>query len=282
MKIIKKIVYETVPAIENNCVNKSLRKKLSPPKEQSQYPTVLSQSQNAENISTETLQVLYLKELEIKDKLEDKAKATIMCVTISISLILGASNLLSSISNLYNSLLLNWIVYVLFCISVLYMILAAIMDIKVLVAENTVYIEQPDWNEEERRIGLDDCIGRNRIKNIIRNNYIYTAYRNIRNALICLFIILLISSLPTTNHSTKIAAKPSNSVFSFSSTVVDSVSDEELIILKDIVSRAMQSNEIEEGKPYSLTDKGNGKYVKFVINNGIITILDSATIAIEQ
>ena len=281
-EIAKKIMFAIAPFCENYLANKMIRKKLDSENETAQLQTVLSASNAPERITTEDLHKLYIKDLENKDKLEDKAKATIMCVTISISLILGASNLLSSISKLYSSDLINWSVFVLFCFSVIFMISAAIMDIKVLAAENMSYIEQPDWNDEERRQGLDDCIARNRLKNLIRNNYIYTAYKNIRNALICLFIIMLISTLPLNNHNTDNEVKGSHLSFSFSDTIIDSSSDEDRIAIKSIINKAIQENSIDEGIPYTLIDKDYGKYVKFIIHNDIITILNSETIAIAQ
>lgn len=281
-EMIKKWVFAIVPAMENYLANKAIRKKLDSEDDSVPFQTVLLSSNDPDSITTENLHDLYIEDLKIKDKLEDKAKATIMCVTISISLILGASNLLSSISKLYSSDFLNWVVFVMFCISVLFMISAAIMDIKVLAAENMSYIERPDWNNEEKRLGLDDCIARNRLKNNIRNNYIYTAYRSIRNALICLFIIMLISTLPLNKHNTDNNIKVSNLSFSFSDTIIDNSSDEDRIIIKSIVNKAIQANEIDDGKPYTLIDKDYGKYVKFIINSDIITILNSETIAIEQ
>ena len=49
------------------------------------------------------------------------------------------------------------------------------------------------------RVEYDRCITKNRTTNLIRNNTVFTSYECIRNSLVCLFVILLLSAAPITS-----------------------------------------------------------------------------------
>lgn len=60
-------------------------------------------------------------------------------MTISITLILGASSLLNSIYSKFPYASIYWISFILFVLAVMYMIIAGVLSIRVLMNENTVY-----------------------------------------------------------------------------------------------------------------------------------------------
>ena len=197
------IIYTLIPVLGNRKANNKLREKLKNNAEQGgeRLQTPLSTSSNPDAITVEILKEQYADALKTKDKFEDKAKATIICVTISVSLILGASGLLTTVASRFDFPLVKWLSYMLFLYAVLSMIFAAIMDIKVLMDENIVYLFHSDCPEEKIRETYDICIGKNETQNIIRNNYVFTAYECIRNALICLFAIMAIAVIPVHGSS---------------------------------------------------------------------------------
>lgn len=95
MKVIfiSRIIDVLFPMYANYKTNKSLRQKL-----EANDVGILSYMENAEDISTESLKQEYQETLRIKDKLEDKAKTNVVGITITITLIMGASNVLSAIT----------------------------------------------------------------------------------------------------------------------------------------------------------------------------------------
>ena len=138
--------------------------------------------------------------MRVKDKLEDKAKTNVMSVSISITLIMGASNFLSVVNKKFcQNPFISWLNFVLFIISVSYMLIAGIFVVRMLISENKKYVIALD-----KIVGDDNAlkeeysirIAQNQYANIIRNNYVFTSYECIRNALLCLFISLIFVAIP--------------------------------------------------------------------------------------
>ena len=93
--------------IANHKTNKILCSKLYPKNEAGEdiEPVgVLYYVDNADKLSLESLKEQYADTFEIKDKLEDKAKTNIIGITISITLIMGASGILSALAKLISFL----------------------------------------------------------------------------------------------------------------------------------------------------------------------------------
>jgi len=160
---------------------------------------ILDAIDNPDAISIDILKGLYSDAIHQKDKLEDKAKINVAGITIAISLILGASNFLKVISEKYNCSIFSWIVFILFVVAVLYLLIAGILAIKVLIHENVVFVVDLKSFAADIAVLRQDYgkrISQNRNQNLIRNNSIYTSYECIRNALICLFILLVFSAIP--------------------------------------------------------------------------------------
>ncbi|MEA4898655.1 MAG: hypothetical protein VB115_10465 [Christensenellaceae bacterium] len=164
----------------------------------------LTDAQNNESVHIETLKERYSDTLRNKDKLEDKAKTNVVGITISITLIMGAANLLSSINSKYENNILVWASFALFIIAVLYMISAGILAFRMLMHENRIRIMPLDIHEDgkEDRIELCRCISDNQKYNTIRNNYVFTSYECIRNAIVLLFIVLALSAIPAVPAAT--------------------------------------------------------------------------------
>ena len=157
-----KVVDLIFPFIGNASANRKIRKKLRESEEHSEnINTPLNQCKNPESVTEDALRAQYEDALKTKDKFEDKAKATIVTVTISVSLIMGASGLLNTVFSRYENQIIKWVCFVLFLYAVLSMILAAVMDIKVLSSENKVYIIPMDTSKEHLRTKYDLYAGRN-------------------------------------------------------------------------------------------------------------------------
>ena len=282
---IKNILYAVFPGIGNCASNKELRKQLFPDEGQKdiKFDTVLSASTHPDIITDEKLNELYNDSLTAKDKLEDKAKATILCVTVSVSLILGASGLLDTVASRYSSPFLRWICYAFFIYAAFSMISAAIMDIKVLVNENTIYTVPPDCSKEDIRGMLDSCISKNQVQNLIRNNYIYSAYEYIRNGLICLFIILLLGVVPI-NKTTygSLSSVGTNQECSYSEHTLQYLAEHDYADIKSIIERALPSMQVASGNVYTIADSGSSVFVKFQIVGTTTNVLSVDDISWTQ
>lgn len=206
MKILKKvksILSDIVPSISNNKVNKELKEKIeSKDASLKEFCSIEWTSGEENNISLEDIKQLYEKEITRKNYMEEKAKINIIAITIAITLIIGAYDLCENLYNSFSSPAITWIIFAFFSIGVLYMISAGIISIQTIVNENVVYLlDDSDLGLEEDAIAKNTIsyIQKNRIQNIVRNNNINTSYICIRNALICLFIVFIMSVLPI-NH----------------------------------------------------------------------------------
>ena len=273
------IYYAIFPIAGNNRDNKKLREKLNNcnKKDEDIYiDTPLSLANNPEAITDKKLEEQYKEALSVKDKYEDKAKATIVCVTISISLILGASNLLNTLSSRFGGSFIQWICYILFLYAVLLMIIAGIMDIKVLVAENIVHTVPLDTPDEDKRSVYDLYTWKNWAQNLIRNNNVFSAYECIRNALISLFLIMAITVIPI-NYSSKTDAFLSNANdkrdYIYAEETITKIEEYGIDKIKTIIETALPSMQITEGQVYSIADSANSLFIRFLIRGNEISIL---------
>ena len=280
------ILYIIFPVIGNLETNYKLRKRLNTNSDQEgeQLQTPLKQSSNPDAITIESLKEQYADALEVKDKFEDKAKATIGCVTVSVTLILEASGLLTSLAGRFNYPLVCWLSYALFLYAVLSMIAAAIMDIKVIVNENIVFTFPADCPEEKARETYDVCVGQNITQNYIRNNYVFSAYECIRNALISLFVIMAIAVIPVDFGTVGLSSSTENAQrgYSYFETALYSLEQHDVSEIKEIIDNSLPSMQTEDGQTYSVVDKAHGLFIKFQINGNDINVLSIEEISWEQ
>lgn len=280
----KDILYAIFPVFENKSINEKVRKKLKD-EGQEGLEAPLNMSTHPDAISNDCLKSQYEESLRVKDKFEDKAKATIVCVTVSVSLIMGASGLLTTLTARFDYPFVRWASYILFMYAVLSMIAAAIMDIKVLAEENKVYTIPLDIADGDLREAYNIYTGKNWAQNIIRNNYVFTAYECIRNALICLFIIMVIAVVPVHDSATTNRSNTSVNTqrgYSYYETTLDSLGQHDATEIRDIIENALPAMQTEDGQTYSIVDNTNALFIKFQLNGNDINVLSIEEISWEQ
>lgn len=275
---MSKVIDAVFPYVAYCKANKTLRKiLLDEPK------GVLCFNENADAISTDVLKDQYAETMRIKDKLEDKAKTNVVGLTITITLILGATGMLTTIYEKYSYPTFSWIAFILFTLAVIYMFLAGIIAIKVLIDENKIFVINLSSfaaDETVLREDYDKCISQNRTQNIIRNNGVFTSYKCIRNSLICLFLVLVLSSVPYVTADHDIADLEytnayKNYSFVYASSAINGVSEyaDQLTAENDIL-QAIDSGMLDKSKatPISIVDQGNKLFIKFGVEDNVITV----------
>lgn len=284
---IKEIIDHIVPAIGNCKSNKKIKNKIERLHNNPEESLILEELcvNNLPKVSDDSLKQLYEETKSVKDKLEDKAKATIVSVTVSISLILGGATLLNTIATSYASLWLRWICFGLFCYAVVSMIGAAILDIKVLVQENIVETIPADSEGDCKRENYYKSISINRLRNTIRNNYVYSAFECIRNGLICLFLIMIFAVLPikpTNATSNRINNARVNREYTYSEATLKKLEQYNNDDIKNIIEAAIPSMQLEEDKVYSIVDRQSALFIKFKYTSTNITVIEIAEVTWEQ
>lgn len=141
----------------------------------------------------------YDRTLEIKKSLEEKSKSILLSITVAITLIIGLITILLNHDKLSSgSQLLTYIIFFIGLISVMYMIIGAIMSLKLLSGRIQVYQLFPvdtalEETEKVKLIAINT--EQNTNMNVIRSNIVYIAYKSIINSLICLLILFLLFSV---------------------------------------------------------------------------------------
>jgi len=259
-------IYDCIfPMIANIKINKDIRKRIDIPNEND---SIFHGIENPQSISFNILQEQYSETFKFKDKLEDKAKTNIIGVTISISLILGASTFLSNINNKFNCVWLSWAVFGLFTLAVLYMIIAGVISIKVLISENSVHTLS--LSNQNSHSEYDNCISKNRLKNIIRNNYVYTSYECIRNSIVALFLILILSIIPIQTVQQNMPNSNSGDIhFVYSSDCINKVTSNE--VRNDIESTINKAiiniEDIDNNQSLGIIDNNQKVFIQFTITD---------------
>lgn len=266
------LIYLVLPFLDNYHKNKKVRAK------REEFSNQLSQIKNSDSISTDVLEKQYSDTILVKDKLEDKAKSNIIAITVSITLILGASSLLNGIYSKYPYVIVYWISFILFVLALIYMIIAGVLSIRVLMNENTIYtVSLKDYiNEKDLRQEYDTCTVANINQNLIRNNGVNTSYECIRNALICLFIIVVMVVFPYTakQQSQSLSAHSSNGYnVTYSSDAVTHIAqNNDQNVVETFVIDAARKGKMTSSTPVGLIDSHNKLFIKANIVKKSITI----------
>jgi hypothetical protein len=148
------------------------------------------------SLTFEQVQDFHNKSLNQMKSLEDKAKVSIIGITIAVSLITGLTSFLSRDAYLYATSL-KILIVIFGAISLSYMIMSAWMSLIVLGDKNKVYQLSPkdmQLSDKEKLHRLALYIELNICLNIIRNNYIYAAYRSILYAIVSLSIMFVLTA----------------------------------------------------------------------------------------
>lgn len=274
---MRKIIDIIFPMYANYRDNRVLQKKFS-----SMNPgSLLSCIENADAINIKVLKKQYEDTFYIKDKLEDKAKINIIGITIAITLIMSASGVLNTISEKLPTPIVQWPAFVLLTAAVLYLLTAGIIAVKVLFDENIVYTVPLDSfasSETTLRSDYDKYTVLNRTQNLIRNNSVYSSYECIRNALVCLFVILLLATVPIKFHQNISEQNIFDGKYSFtysSETVsyltsYDVQSDVEEAIINSVENNSL-SNSLD--KAIGIIDSESSLFIKFKLTEDGIKVM---------
>ncbi len=228
-----------------------------------------------EEVKEEELSALYEREFTKKDMFEDRAKTNVAAVTVFVTLIMGSYSLIDNIVKKYPSVVISVIASVFFALAVIYMFLAARNAFHIISEENVVHRKRIGL-QEEQSISKEyvENICYNRMRNLIRNNYIATSYRCLRNALVCLLVVVMISIFP---HSIILGDKihstdtSKNEIFySAGCNNVLSEKNEMEYIESLILNKASSIRSNNEN--ISFVDENKRLFIKMKIENGIINV----------
>jgi hypothetical protein len=196
-KIIKKymkIIFDAIfPFIDNYICYKKLLKKIRKLETDFKKLEIMS---GYSNLSYNQAKEFYQLSLEHKDKIENKAKSNIVGLSISVTLVFGLSTIFLSIN--------SKIVIIFGIMAVIYMMIAGILSVYVIVNLNRIYLILPRHIVSDDLINVEKCIHNtelNYLNNIIRNNYVFTSYECMRNSIICLGIMFMLSLIPNSSNS---------------------------------------------------------------------------------
>jgi len=251
---IKSRFFVILPFIQSHYANKRIEKSLK-----------ITETKEIEE-SLDSLREEYNRSFIGKDKLEDKAKTNIVAITISITLIMGASDI---VSGLIINPLWFWMPYVAVLLSVgavIYMIVAGTSAFKLLMDKNVVYyVSSKSENKQEY---FESKEGNNKY-NLIRNNLLYTSFRCIENALLCLFIIFTLVLINQFEYSSDVsganAASNTNVEIYFSNSVTQISHFSELRFPAETIVREYYfSNKLKTGEYIGLIDTKNKFFVKIL------------------
>lgn len=256
------VIEKLLPSIANWRINKKVREKI----ENREHLNLPSEESSIEKLQDDELNELFESDLRWKDKLEDKAKTNVIGVTISVTLIMGAYVLVQNISDKFGMTSAFWIAFCLFVLSVVYMLEAGVHAIHVLTAENIVYYPKAGLEGEEKKKEIDLQIGLNRAQNTLRNNYVFTSYECIRNALVCLFVVMVIAIVPVNKQKESVAAYV-HGIYYYSAQAMSSIANG---IDKNKVESFIDTD-IKDGE-YSVVDQKDGLFLKYSISNGNVTV----------
>lgn len=186
--ILREICILLFPLLRLKTANKSIDHKIQL-FENGQTPG-FSYMLGYELLTSEEAGVYLVKTFDVRKSLEDKAKTNVFGVTISVSLIVGFSQLLTNIN--YNAgRVTTLIVSVLIVYSLLCLVLGTVLSLLILGKYNKIYDMYPENKADEPGVLLKNIsinAELNCLYNIKRNNILYSSYGLIVNFLIAVSI----------------------------------------------------------------------------------------------
>ncbi len=208
-KVKSFIKNELLPMIQNSSYEKTMDGKIA---EISNYDSEDINSSELQYVKfnnqtkLENMKKEYDNSLNRITKFEDKAKNNLVAISISVTIMLGLINPINEIYTKFNNILIKIIGTILCFGVVFFMLYAGILSLKVLMERNVLYKVSLDdlnnSNESMKKIYAQD-IELNEMNNTIRNNYINTSFRCIRNALALLVVIFMVGIMPISNNKEK-------------------------------------------------------------------------------
>lgn len=179
---IKKIIFFVFPFIENFVYKKTMTSKINTLEKKT---SALDYMKDYKKLSWEELEKFHLQTLDTKKSFEDKAKTSLLSITIVISLIINFIDLVFKIQNF------KLISVTLIMIALINLLLSGKMAFDILGDLNKFYMLFPSDLHQKKKIKkelLAYQTEKNVNYNILRNNHIYFSYK-------CIMISLLAISL---------------------------------------------------------------------------------------
>lgn len=273
-----KIVDAIFPMYANYKANKRIREKINGEKKSGSL--LQRYVDNHGTTSNDVLKQQYDETFDIKDKLEDKAKINIIGITIAIMLIISFSGVINMIPEKLLTPVIRWLIFALFIATVVYLFIAGIIAIKVLTGENVVYmVDQNRFASNKVGLSLEyfKSIEQNRNQNLIRNNSLYSSYECIRNALVCLVVILVLSTMPIDfqQNGTNKSSVHDQYNFTFSSETVSCLitHDVQFVVEEAIRNALLNDNLSGNADVISIIDENNKLFIKFKQSGENITVM---------
>lgn len=137
---------------------------------------------------------------------EEKAKTNLIAISISVTITLGLIKPITDIYQKYQSVYISNIIFIISIFTVGFMLYGGIESLKVIMDKNIIYkLSIKELSQEKESLKkIYGMYGElNEINNTIRNNYINTSYRCMKNALVLLIAIFLLGILPINNSNEK-------------------------------------------------------------------------------
>lgn len=280
------------PMYANYVVNDKVRKRIDSLINKQNSPAEDTTESVAGEVDIEVYKEMYQDTFKIKDKLEDKARTNVVGVTIAITLIMGASGVINTIYGKFPVPIIKWIAFGFLSAAVIYMIAAGLLAIRVLITDNKMFfvnLESFASGDKALSEEYNECINLNKHQNTMRNNSVFTSYECIRNSLVCLFLILILVSVPIISPASyetqeRNIDKVSNGQYQFlystkavgfikSSDIQDLVEE---TIIRDI---HRDVDKIKSASETGIADVPNKIFIKYSYNDDTINVLLIETIS---
>ena len=258
--------------ISNRKVNKKIKSSDHESMKKSFLPDVSSQ----DDVSIKTLNELYEKEFVRKEKQEDKAKTHVVAVTISVTLIMGAYSLIDNIGKKYLSMEIQMATAVIFILAVIYMFFASMHALSMIMDKNLIYVVDQSLKDSAAiQNNFIESICRNRAMNIIRSNCISASYVCIRNALVCLFMVMIVAIVPVKAGDRGSMGSESALLtreFMYSRNCINMVDIEvPSSYIEGIINDSINSG-LDASKPVSILDTQEKLLIKFSYDGSIVNV----------
>lgn len=257
-KFLKNILEFLFPSISLRKANKKLEK-TNEKIDKSTNDVCLMEN----DVTLEALEKQYNDTFETKGIIEGKAKTNLVTITIAITLIMGSFDLLSIISDKYDSVLITWAVFIIFFSAVLYLFWSGVLALKTLLKENkmdNISLESLSLKDDESKQEYYKCIRKNSNNNIKRNNIVFVSYQCIRNAIICVMIMFILIAIPlnTPNQLNQEFVDNQNQIY-YSDNALNYVnSSEKMQIVSELINNDLLG--LEEDLNYEYRTFINEKY----------------------
>lgn len=273
--ILGSIYNGVLPILERRMKNKLLENDLKYLDYEGLIKKYFTEVENLGYVNDKELSALYDKEFTRKDKFEDKAKTNIAAVTVFVTLIMGSYKFMEDISKKYPDTIIYLIAAGVFASAVIYMFEAAYNAFGVISEENVVDIKHIGLNVVDKRKSYIDSICRNRIRNLRRNNFISASYSCLKNALICLVVVMLINIFPYSLVSDSKEQYVSSNKYDFfysvtCGDVIFKVADREYV--ENMIVNKI-SNIENYGDNISFVDDDRSLFVKFSVDGHKVNVL---------